>query len=77
MLHVEAQGKVFSFEAQGKAFSVVDPCGVDHRFRTWVHPYFIESVYWLVLESQTPYKVVDLLFTTTNLNIELTVLWES
>jgi len=77
MLHVEAQGKVFSCEAQGKAFSVVDPCEVDHRFGTWVHPYFIKSVYWLVLERHPPNKIVDLLSTITNLNIELTVLWES
>ena len=40
-------------------------------------PYLTESIYQLVLESQLPHKIVDLLCTETNQNIKLTVLWGS
>ena len=36
-----------------------------------------ECIYSLVLESQRPHKIVNLLFTITNEDIKLTVLWGS
>ena len=42
-----------------------------------VPPYLTECIYSLVLESQLTHKIVNLLFTITNSNIKLTVLWGS
>ena len=39
--------------------------------------YLTECIYSSVLESQLPHEIVNLLFTTTTLNIKLTVLWRS
>ena len=39
--------------------------------------YLTKCIYQLVLESQHPHKIVNLLFTITNSNIKLTVLWGS
>ena len=40
-------------------------------------PHLAECIYQLVIESRFPHKIVELLFTTTNRNIKLTVLWGS
>ena len=42
---------------------------------TWF--YLTDCIYELVLESQLPHKIVNIMFTITNQNTELTVLWGS
>ena len=39
--------------------------------------YLIFCIYELVLDSQLPHKIVTLLFTITNQNMKLIVLWGS
>ena len=42
-----------------------------------VRMYLTECIYQLVLESQLPHKIVNMLFTITYQMIKLTVLWGS
>ena len=42
-----------------------------------MHLYLTDCIYELVLESQLPHRIVNLLFTITNQNIQLTILWGS
>ena len=51
-------------------------CGLAPARATLSHRIYL-LIYWLVLESQLPHKIVNLLFTITSLTIVLTVLWES
>ena len=50
-------------------------CSLFARKRMQVPTYLTESLYQLVLESQLPHKIVNLLLTITNQNIKSTVLW--
>ena len=43
----------------------------------WQGLYLAERIYQLVLESQLPHKIVQLLFTITNQSIKVTILWGS
>ena len=42
-----------------------------------VHFHLKECIYQMVLESQLPHKVVNLLFTVANQNNKWTILWRS
>ena len=52
-------------------------CRCARAMRLPYQSHLTECIYQLVLESQLPHKIVNLLFTITSCNIKLTVLWGS